>query len=123
MSAAPPHVVASEPAARARAARGPGRPRALAGARLDLQAATLVTAAVGCADARAGELRGKVTRIRDGDTIELRSAGETIRVRVFAVDCPERGQPWAAKAKQTTASLAGSRDVVVRVKSRDVYGR
>ncbi|HZR82061.1 MAG TPA: thermonuclease family protein [Candidatus Binatia bacterium] len=83
----------------------------------------VVFGALGCVDARAGDLRGKVTRVRDGDTIEIRRGGETIRVRVSGIDCPERGQPWSAKAKQATADLVGNREVVVRVHDHDVYGR
>jgi len=78
---------------------------------------------IACADAPAGDLRGHVTRVRDGDTIELRRGGETVRVRVFGVDCPERGQPWSSRARQFTASLVGDREVVIRVKDHDKYGR
>jgi endonuclease YncB( thermonuclease family) len=76
-----------------------------------------------CADARADGFRAHVTRVRDGDTIEVRRTGETIRVRVFGIDCPEHGQPWSSRARQRTADLVGNRDVTIRVKDHDRYGR
>lgn len=68
-------------------------------------------------------MRGRVTTVRDGDTVDVRSGDREIRVRVYGIDTPERGQPWAAKAKQFTAGLVGNRDVVLRVRARDKYDR
>ena len=76
-----------------------------------------------CADVHADELRAHVTRVRDGDSMEMRRGSTTVRVRVFGVDAPERGQPWSSRARQFTAGLVGNREVVVRVKDRDRYGR
>lgn len=69
------------------------------------------------------EIRGKVVKIRDGDTIEVLRGTRTVRIRVHGVDTPERGQPWSARAKSFTADLAGSRDVVVVVRDVDRYRR
>lgn len=68
-------------------------------------------------------VRGRVTMVRDGDTVEVRSGDRDIRVRVYGIDTPERGQPWAAKAKRFTADLVGNRDVVLRVRAKDKYDR
>ena len=76
-----------------------------------------------CADVRQDELRARVTRLRDGDSFDVRRGNETVRVRVFGVDSPERGQPWSTKARQFTADLVGNREVLIRVKDRDKYGR
>jgi len=70
-----------------------------------------------------GQIRGKVVKVRDGDSMEIRSDGQNVRVRVFGVDAPERGQPWSARAKSFTAGLVGNQEVVVEVKDVDRYGR
>ncbi len=50
--------------------------------------------------------RFKVIRIFDGDTIEVKGAGLTFKVRLVGIDTPEtgrknsKGQPYAQKAKQ-----------------------
>ncbi len=75
------------------------------------------------AGAASRELRGKVVKIRDGDSIDVLVGRTPVRVRVFGIDCPERGQPWSARAKSFTADLVGNREVTVRVVDRDRYGR
>lgn len=69
------------------------------------------------------ELAGRVVKVRDGDSMEVRRGGENVRVRVFGIDSPERGQPWSARAKSLTTSLVGNQEVVVTVKDVDRYGR
>ena len=68
-------------------------------------------------------VRGRVTFVRDGDTVDVRSGERDLRVRVYGIDTPERGQPWAAKAKRFTADLVGNRDVLLRVRAKDKYDR
>jgi endonuclease YncB( thermonuclease family) len=68
-------------------------------------------------------VRGRVTLVRDGDTVEVRSGDREIRVRVYGIDTPERGQPWSTKAKRFTADLVGNREVVLRVRAKDKYDR
>ena len=44
-------------------------------------------------------LTGRVTDVRDGDTIELRtSTGKAITVRLWGVDAPESSQRYGAAA-------------------------
>jgi endonuclease YncB( thermonuclease family) len=61
---------------------------------------------------------GKVTRVVDGDTIEVKLASGDITVRLHGIDTPERGQPWFEGARQreapTSISLAGQRRTAVR---------
>jgi len=45
-------------------------------------------------------LTGTVVGITDGDTITVLVAERPIKVRLAEIDTPERGQPWATKAKQ-----------------------
>ena len=44
----------------------------------------------------------KVTRIIDGDTIDVLLMGRPERIRLIHIDCPERGQPGYQKAKYLT---------------------
>ena len=49
----------------------------------------------------AGEFPGKVIKVIDGDTIDvLTDDNETIRIRLYGIDCPERGQPFGNNATQ-----------------------
>jgi hypothetical protein len=43
-------------------------------------------------------LVGNVTKIEDGDTIDLQLSSGPIRVRLHGIDMPERGQPGAKEA-------------------------
>jgi len=58
---------------------------------------TFVMLTSGAADNRT-VLRGVVTRVVDGDTIDVRLASGPIRVRLNAIDAPERSQPGGADA-------------------------
>jgi len=49
-------------------------------------------------------LPGTVTRVVDGDTIDVALQSGPIRVRLHAIDTPERGQPWEP---ESTAALTG----------------
>lgn len=70
---------------------------------------------------------GTVTRIIDGDTVEvLVTKGETktpVRVRLVDIDAPEKGQPYGEKSRQTLAKLIYDVDVTVIDKGSDRYGR
>jgi micrococcal nuclease len=65
-----------------------------------------------------------VTRVIDGDTLEVRSAETTIRVRLYGVDAPEAGEACAEDATRRLAALAGT---VVRLvpdaRLTDQFGR
>ena len=68
--------------------------------------------------------RHLVTRVVDGDTIEL-EGGE--RVRLICIDTPERGQPGYAEAKEFLRQLIEGKHVTVTREDghadRDRYGR
>ena len=64
-----------------------------------------------------------VVGVSDGDTITALHRGAQVRIRLNGIDCPERGQPFAARAKQHTAGLAFGRTVTVRPSGTDRWGR
>src|SRR5690606_14748983 len=52
------------------------------------------------------EYTGKVTRIIDGDTFEVLLEGNrTEKIRLNAIDCPERGQDFYAVARKGLSEL------------------
>ena len=53
----------------------------------------------------------------------MRTAAETLKVRVAGVDCPEIGQPWSSRAKQFTSQLVFGKTVTIETHGTDQYGR
>lgn len=74
------------------------------------------------ADTQAENLRGQVIAVRDGDTIEVLHDHRTERLRLNGIDCPEKGQPYAAKAKQATSDLVLHKEVSVDRRGRGKSG-
>ncbi len=68
-------------------------------------------------------IRGVVTAVKDGDTIELRADTAKHRIRLYGIDCPEKGQAFGQKAKQFTGELCFGKRVSVVTHGRDRYGR
>ncbi len=52
-----------------------------------------------------------------------RHDGRAERVRLWGIDCPERGQSFGTRARQFTGDLAFGKDVKVIVRDVDRYGR
>jgi micrococcal nuclease len=46
---------------------------------------------------------GPVIGIIDGDTIDVLHNGQSERIRLNGIDCPEKGQGYGKKAKQFTS--------------------
>ena len=65
----------------------------------------------------------KVVAIKDGDTIELLRNGQTIKVRLYGVDCPEKTQDYGQRARQFTSDLAFGKVVRLIEHNKDRYGR
>lgn len=62
---------------------------------------------------------GQVERVIDGDTIIV----DGVRVRIWGVDAPERGQPYSRQATMFTRRQALGQDVTLIDHGRDRYGR
>jgi micrococcal nuclease len=72
----------------------------------------------------AGEdFRGRVVRISDGDTIGVMHQGREEKIRLHGIDAPERKQPFGIRAKLYSAGLAFEKDVTVKPRGTDRYGR
>lgn len=103
---------------------------------LQLGAVALAALAVGVAATGAGtaatdgrfSLSGTVTRVVDGDTLDVTLAGgKRERVRLLGIDTPERGSCFAASATARARTLALSKRVVLKgdatQATRDRYRR
>lgn len=69
-------------------------------------------------------LTGKIVGITDGDTVKLLTEDKTlIKVRVANIDCPEKSQPYSAKAKQFTSVQIFDKRVKLEFLKKDRYDR
>ena len=85
----------------------------------------LLTLSLGTAACAKGDpfLPGVVVGIVDGDTADVRLQSGMIRVRLHAVDAPERDQPHGAASKQALSQLAYGKNVNVEPIEQDRYDR
>ena len=69
-------------------------------------------------------LHGKVTKVDSGDAFTaLITDGSTERVRLVGIDAPDPDQVWGDKSYFALAALLNGKDVVIRFRGRDAYGR
>jgi micrococcal nuclease len=66
---------------------------------------------------------GKVVSVTDGDTIKVLKDGIQVKIRLAAIDCPEKGQPYGQAAKKFTANLVAGKSVKIWSTDTDRYGR
>jgi micrococcal nuclease len=88
----------------------------------------LVSVAAGAAPEGAFTLRGTVSHVVDGDTLDVAlPSGKRERVRLIGIDTPERGVCYSAKATARVRTLAQGKRVVLKgdatQATRDRYGR
>ncbi len=75
------------------------------------------------------ELTGKVSRVIDGDTIELLVKQEDIKqspkikVRLFGIDAPEKKQAFGKEAKEYLSALVLKQEVNLIIENKDKYDR
>jgi len=83
-------------------------------------ALVLTLLATGCS--RVNENVALVTRVIDGDTIEIEGG---YRVRYIGIDTPERGEPYYWEALQANRNLVEGKKVRLEkaVEDKDKYGR
>lgn len=74
--------------------------------------------------AQAEAFSAKVTRIVDGDTLEVIHNGTQIhKVRLYAIDAPERKQPYGETARAYVEAVALRQTVRLGIYGTDRYGR
>jgi len=78
---------------------------------------------VGTGFTQAEVLDGRVVRIVDGDTIVVDHGGERRKVRLSAIDTPERDQPWGEAATKEMRRLVAGKTVSVDWHKEDRWGR
>ncbi len=67
---------------------------------------------------------GNVTRVIDGDTLEILTVqNRQIRVRLYAVDAPEKAQPYYQKSKENLEKMCAGEPALVAVMNADRYER
>jgi endonuclease YncB( thermonuclease family) len=69
------------------------------------------------------EAYGIVSRVIDGDTLELTISGSQLRIRLAEIDAPERDQPYGPEATAALEQLVLGRGVRIEVVDIDRYGR
>ena len=65
---------------------------------------------------------GKVVSVEDGDTITVRRDGEQVKIYLYGINTPERGQAFGKEAEQFTSRMVFGKVVEVEVPYRDRYG-
>lgn len=68
-------------------------------------------------------ITGIVVRIVDGDTFDVLSGDIKVRVRLAEVDAPEKSQPYGPESASFSSNLILSKEVMVTVRKKDLYGR
>jgi endonuclease YncB( thermonuclease family) len=69
-------------------------------------------------------LKGRVVSVADGDTITIIGDENTqYKIRLNAIDAPEKSQDFGQKSKQQLSNYVFGKDVTVKWKSKDKYGR
>ena len=77
-----------------------------------------------CSPLAAGELRGKVVSIADGDTITILDAEKVQhKIRLDGIDAPEKGQAFGTKSREALGRKVHERDVRIEWEKRDRYQR
>jgi endonuclease YncB( thermonuclease family) len=88
-----------------------------------LRAALLLATILIASPAAADFFDGRVVGVIDGDTIDVLVGHETRRVRLSGIDTPERGQPWADRAKRALSRRVFGKEVRVNDVGTDRHGR
>ena len=81
----------------------------------------LVLSLVACAQDSDAVLRGKVIRVMDGDTAEVKLQSGAITVRFYGIDAPERDQPHGKAAGLALRQLIVGKEVDLLPVEQDKY--
>lgn len=68
--------------------------------------------------------RARCVEVIDGDTLRVAAEnGEEVKIRLYGVDCPEKGQLFGTAAKKAVQDLVLNKQVNIVVHDTDKYGR
>src|SRR4051794_36557451 len=74
--------------------------------------------------AQTADYSARVVGITDGDTLTVLKANKVqVKIRLHGIDAPETGQDFGTRAKQSASDLAFGKDVTIRARDKDRYGR
>ena len=76
-----------------------------------------------CVSAIAGDFSGRVVRVLEGDAIIVLQDGQGVKIRLYGIDAPEKGQAFGNRAKKFVSALIFVKEVKVEAKGQDRYGR
>ncbi|WP_457572828.1 thermonuclease family protein [Desulfolithobacter sp.] len=65
----------------------------------------------------------KVVGVTDGDTIKVLHNGQQVKIRLYGIDCPEKGQAYGRAAKKHTETMVAGKLVKIEPIATDRYGR
>jgi micrococcal nuclease len=65
----------------------------------------------------------RVVDAYDGDTLILSDDGRAIIIRLFGVDCPEKGQPFGLKAKDYSSRMVVGKEISIVTVEKKRYPR
>ncbi|MGB5210571.1 MAG: thermonuclease family protein [Gammaproteobacteria bacterium] len=69
-------------------------------------------------------VNGRATKVFDGDSFLMRDAeGKEVEIRLFAIDAPERSQPWSRRSRESLRRMIRDQDLSVERVDTDRYGR
>lgn len=71
----------------------------------------------------AAQLSGYVSRVIDGDTIEVLKNNTPVRVRLANIDAPEKKQAYGRWSTNQLKTLVAGNHVKVTYQNTDLYGR
>lgn len=75
-------------------------------------------------DSESKTLFGEVVKVADGDTFTMSTKnGEQIKVRLYGIDAPEKGQDFGTKSRQFLNDLCYGKNVSIEKTGVDQYGR
>lgn len=83
----------------------------------------LTSAALVSGSLYAAEIRGKVIRVLDGDTIDVLQDKNPVRIRLANIDAPEKKQAYGRWSANQLKGLVAAQPVTVKYTQTDRYGR
>ena len=89
-----------------------------------LSAVSILFLATGGAAVASWIVEGRAVGISDGDTITVLDDAKTQhKIRIAAIDAPEKGQAFGERSKQSLSGLVFQKQVEARCYKKDRYGR